>query len=96
MLSKIRVVRQDTTPGPCSMVYSKRVSVSHATVLFPIKINHVFFASYVPLPKSSNADRVRSNADIFDFALTAEEMQKLDSMDKGRDGSVSWNPVNAV
>jgi len=49
---------------------------------------------YVPLPKSATPSRVRSNADLYDFELTAEDMEKLDALDKGDDGAISWNPVN--
>lgn len=52
-------------------------------------------SSYVPLPKSSDPLRVQSNVDVFDFSLSEEEMKKLDSMDKGKAGAISWNPVDA-
>lgn len=32
---------------------------------------------FVPLPKSDNPDRIKSNADVYDFELTDEEMKKL-------------------
>lgn len=35
---------------------------------------------YVPLPKSVHEERIRSNADVFDFALTEADMAKLDGM----------------
>ncbi|KAG7446250.1 Aldo/keto reductase [Guyanagaster necrorhizus] len=50
---------------------------------------------YVPLPKSATAERIRSNANLYDFELTAEEISTLDSLDRGKDGAVSWNPVDA-
>ena len=55
----------------------------------------VFPASFVPLPKSSQPERVVSNADVFDFELSAEDMAGLDALDKGDAGAISWNPVNA-
>ena len=51
--------------------------------------------SFVPLPKSSQHDRVVSNADVFDFELSPEDMAGLDALDKGDAGAISWNPVNA-
>ena len=36
---------------------------------------------YVPLPKSVHEERIRSNADVFDFALTEADMVKLDGME---------------
>ncbi|KAL5532477.1 hypothetical protein ACEPAF_6047 [Sanghuangporus sanghuang] len=50
---------------------------------------------YVPLPKSSQPNRVIDNARVFDFELSDEEMTKLDGLDKGRNGCVTWNPVDA-
>jgi diketogulonate reductase-like aldo/keto reductase len=37
----------------------------------------------IAIPGSSNADHIRENFDIFDFALTDEEMQRLRSLDTG-------------
>lgn len=32
---------------------------------------------FITLPKSSNPERIKSNIDIFDFELTAEEMESM-------------------
>ncbi|KAJ6499146.1 NADP-dependent oxidoreductase domain-containing protein [Mycena sanguinolenta] len=50
---------------------------------------------YVPLPKSSTPSRIHSNANLYDFELTAEEMSSLDALDRGKQGGISWNPVEA-
>ncbi|HIT89991.1 MAG TPA: aldo/keto reductase [Candidatus Merdenecus merdavium] len=34
------------------------------------------------IPKSSNEDRIRSNANVFDFELTNEELELIDSMNE--------------
>lgn len=49
---------------------------------------------YVPLPKSATPSRIRSNADLYDFSLDEEDMEKLDALDKGKSGAISWNPVD--
>ncbi|KAF8635223.1 hypothetical protein AX17_003998 [Amanita inopinata Kibby_2008] len=49
---------------------------------------------FVPLPKSATPRRIHSNAQVFDFILTDEDMVNLDDLDKGEEGAVSWNPVN--
>ncbi len=36
----------------------------------------------VTIPKSSKSERIISNADIFDFEISKEDMQKIDFMDK--------------
>lgn len=49
---------------------------------------------FVPLPKSSDPSRVISNADIYDFELSDAAMAKLDALDRGSSGAVSWNPID--
>lgn len=49
---------------------------------------------YVPLPKSEKTERIHSNIDIFGFELDEKEMQALDGLDRGKEGAVSWNPVD--
>ncbi len=51
--------------------------------------------SYVPLPKSANPKRVGSNVNVFDFELNPQDMKTLDDLDRGKDGAVAWNPVDA-
>jgi len=50
--------------------------------------------SFVPLPKSQNPDRVRSNIDVFNFEINGEDIEKLDGLDRGKDGAVTWNPID--
>ena len=51
--------------------------------------------SYSPLPKSSKPARVKTNADVYDFELSEDDMNTLNALDKGDAGATSWNPVNA-
>lgn len=50
---------------------------------------------YSPLPKSSQPHRVKSNADLYDFSLSDEDMGALDALDEGDNGALSWNPIHA-
>lgn len=50
--------------------------------------------SFVPLPKSQNPDRVRTNIDAFNFEMSREDVQRLDELDRGKDGAVTWNPID--
>src|SRR5699024_2648681 len=45
---------------------------------------------FLPLPKTSTFERVKENADIFDFELTSEDMDKIDQF-KGKAGRME-NP----
>jgi diketogulonate reductase-like aldo/keto reductase len=38
----------------------------------------------IALPKSTNPERIKSNLDIFDFELTADEMDAIRSLDTGK------------
>ncbi|KAG5643620.1 hypothetical protein DXG03_000587 [Asterophora parasitica] len=49
---------------------------------------------FVPLPKSSNPARVKSNAHVFDFELSDAAVAKINALDRGNGGAISWNPVN--
>ncbi|KAJ3566530.1 hypothetical protein NP233_g6947 [Leucocoprinus birnbaumii] len=49
---------------------------------------------FVPLPKSSNAGRIQSNADVYSFDLSPADVRKLDALDKGDAGAISWNPIH--
>ncbi len=46
----------------------------------------------ITIPKSVHAERIRSNADIFDFELTDEEMARIDSLN--RNERCGTNPDN--
>ncbi|POW05086.1 hypothetical protein PSTT_09950 [Puccinia striiformis] len=47
---------------------------------------------FVPLPKSNNPDRMKENANVFDFELEDQDMIALDSLSKDDEGSVTWTP----
>lgn len=44
------------------------------------------------LPRSSNVEHIKSNIDIFDFELTAEEMNKIDMLNE--EGTIFMDPYN--
>lgn len=58
-------------------------------------LHFMYQYSFVPLPKSATPARIHSNAQLYDFELADIDVQKLDSLDRGKDGAVSWNPVDA-
>ncbi|KAL0950132.1 hypothetical protein HGRIS_010128 [Hohenbuehelia grisea] len=50
---------------------------------------------FVPLPKSATPARIQSNAQLYDFTLDEDDMAKIDALDRGKEGAVTWNPVDA-
>jgi 2,5-diketo-D-gluconate reductase A len=65
-------------------VMAKKYGVSEAQVLLHWGVQK----GYPVLPKSTNPDRIRQNADIFGFDLDHEDMAAIEKMDRG-DG-VAW------
>lgn len=45
---------------------------------------------FIPLPKSVTPERIGANADVFDFSLTAEEVQGLETDEYS---PVAWDPT---
>ena len=50
----------------------------------------------IPIPKSSNENRIKENIDIFDFEISVEDMIKIDELDEGYDASVTSIPANTI
>ena len=46
----------------------------------------------VTIPKSTNPGRIRENFDVLDFALSDEEMARIDALDRGRAGRIGPDP----
>lgn len=57
-----------------------------AQVLIRWSLQHDF----ITIPKSTNRDRIRENADVFDFELDPGQMERLDGLDE--DFLTSWDP----
>lgn len=45
----------------------------------------------VAIPKSSRKERIEENAELYDFALDADEMARLDALDEGY--RTTWDPT---
>lgn len=50
----------------------------------------------IPIPKSSNENRIEENIKVFDFEISTEDMRKIDLLNEGYDISVSKPPINTT
>ncbi|KAF4968248.1 hypothetical protein FSARC_4339 [Fusarium sarcochroum] len=64
------------------------ISTKHGKTPAQILIHYSLQKGWVPLPKSSNSDRIQENIDVFDFALDHDDMGALDALDEGSAGAV--------
>src|SRR5699024_3645448 len=56
---------------------AKKYGKTPAQVVLRWSLQHGF----LPLPKTSTFERVKENADVFDFELTSEDMEKIDQFE---------------
>lgn len=62
---------------------------STAQVLIRWALQH----DLIVLPKSARPERIAANADVYDFALTGDQMRALDALDEGL--VTGWDPSRA-
>lgn len=62
----------------------KEIAASHGKTPAQIALRFLVQNGISVIPKSVHADRIRKNIDIFDFALTDEEMKVLSALDTAK------------
>ncbi len=77
-------VLSDDTIGKIAAAHGK--SISQVTLRWHVERGDIVF------PKSMSQERMRENFDIFDFSLTAEEVETIAALDRGADGRRGPNP----
>lgn len=65
---------------------AKMYSKTPAQILIRWSLQH----NLVVIPKSARKERIIENADVFDFNISAQDMEKLDSMNENF--RVAWDP----
>ncbi|KAG8317959.1 hypothetical protein J6590_013094 [Homalodisca vitripennis] len=63
-----------------------RIAKSHNKSAGQVLLRHVLQLGIAIIPKSSNPIRIRENFQVFDFELSATEMEELNNLDKGEEG----------
>ena len=66
---------------------AEEIGRSQAQVLLRWSIQH----GTIPLPRSTSAQHIKDNIEVFDFELSAEMMNRLNKLSVGR--RVTWDPA---
>ena len=59
-----------------------------------IILRWIYQEGVISLPKSTNPERMKGNIDIFDFALTDDEMKAIQALDTGKATHNPEDPAN--
>ena len=70
----------------------RQIAKSHSKTQAQIMIRWGIEHKLVTITKSIHEERIRENAQVFDFHLTADDMRSLDSLDENFRNS--WDPTN--
>ena len=80
--------RRDLEP-----VVLKQIAQVHGKSPAQVLIRYCIEKNTIVIPKSVHKDRIRENMDVFDYALTSDEIARLDALDEGL--ATGWDPTNA-
>ncbi|MFD1466397.1 aldo/keto reductase [Lapidilactobacillus mulanensis] len=59
----------------------KKIADNHGKTIAQVALRWSLVHNFIPIPKSKDEARMRENADIFDFKLTPDEIEIIDSLD---------------
>ena len=71
----------------------RKVAVKYGKTPAQILIRWALEHQFVVIPKSARPERIQENADVFDFTISVDDMDFLDSFN--RNLIVCWDPTNA-
>lgn len=74
----------------------KGIAAKHGKSTAQIMLRHHIQRGIVVIPKSTHCERMEENFNVFDFSLTAEEMQAISALDKHRSVFFSHADPNTV
>jgi diketogulonate reductase-like aldo/keto reductase len=73
---------------PVVLDVARRYSKSPAQIMIRWGLQH----GLVVIPKSTRAERIKENSEVFDFEISSADMSKLDSL--GEDLHTVWDPTD--
>ena len=73
--------------------FLKRIAENHGKSVVQIVLRWMLQQKIIMIPKTWEEKHLRENISIFDFQLSSEEMQSIDSLDEGR--FLNYNPLSA-
>ncbi|KAL6299733.1 NADP-dependent oxidoreductase domain-containing protein, partial [Sparassis latifolia] len=90
------LIRDKNFDNPVLVEVSKKCNKDMAQILVRWSLQRGYASAFSldPLPKSSRLARIISNAALYEFEISPEDMAKLDALDRGEAGVISWNPIN--
>lgn len=65
----------------------KKIADAHNKTIGQVMLRWNVQRGVVVIPKSTHVERIKENADIFDFTLTEEEMNEITALDMGYEGT---------
>lgn len=78
------LVRNQKSDDPEAVAIAEK----HGKTVAQVLLRYSLQKGWIPLPKSDNPDRIKQNADLYDFEISDEDMKALDSKDEGKSGAL--------
>jgi diketogulonate reductase-like aldo/keto reductase len=65
-----------------------KIAQKHNVTPNQVLLRYSLQKDWIPLPKSDNPDRMRTNASLYQFELSDDDMSTLDGLDQGAAGAI--------
>jgi 2,5-diketo-D-gluconate reductase A len=78
--------------APLSDSTISSIAAAHDKTMAQVILRWHMQHGIITIPKSARSERMAENLDVFDFALTDEQISAIDALDRGADGRVGPNP----
>jgi 2,5-diketo-D-gluconate reductase A len=82
------IAQGDVLDDPEIGAVAEKLGRTPAQVVLRWHIQH----GYIVFPKSVTTERIRENFELFDFELDADDMSRIDSLDRGEEGRRGPHP----